>query len=62
MIGTDRGVSVFDTKRDTLYDANTDIMLRVWCTTLPKGFHYLCGNDLGYFRWFGGEPLETIVA
>ena len=63
LIGTDRGVSVFDLKRDTLYDANTDIMLpRLVFDFAQKDSTIYAATDLGIFslQW-GGSAWKRML-
>ncbi|MBK7092677.1 MAG: hypothetical protein IPH59_13315 [bacterium] len=64
IIGTDRGISVFDIRRDSLYDANTDIMLQRVIYDLAKGDSVIyAATDLGIFSlvWGGSEWKRILL-
>ncbi|MGB5107686.1 MAG: hypothetical protein WBP29_09685 [Candidatus Zixiibacteriota bacterium] len=63
LIGTDRGVSVFDVKRDTLYDANTDLTLpRLVYDFAQRDSIIYAATDLGIFSLvWGGSNWKRLL-
>lgn len=64
IIGTERGVSVYDIRRDSIYDANTDIMLPRVIYDFAKGDSVIyAATDLGIFSlvWGGSEWKRILL-
>lgn len=64
LIGTDRGVSVYDIKRDSIYDANTDIMLPRLIYDFAKADSIIyAATDQGIFSlvWGGSEWKRMLL-
>ena len=64
IIGTDRGVSVFDIRRDSIYDANTDITLPRVIYDFAQGDSIIyAATDIGVFSlvWGGSEWRRLLL-
>ncbi len=64
IIGTDRGVSVFDIRRDSIYDANTDIMLPRVIYDFAQGDSIIyAATDIGVLSlvWGGSEWRRLLL-